>query len=195
MNFLTNINNKEVTVELNKKRGMKHTYMRLVSTSMIRINSNIYFTETDAKNLIERKRKWLEKNLQQLEKNSLDNNEFLFLGIKHKNFDNRDIDKFYKLEAQKMIPKLVNEYSELMQLFPSAIKFRKNKRTWGSCNYKNELNFNTLLMKFPIPLIEYVVVHELAHIKHKNHSKRFWNCVEEYCPDYKEKIKEFKSFL
>ncbi|WP_320034381.1 SprT family zinc-dependent metalloprotease [Halarcobacter sp.] len=195
MNFLTNINNKEVTVELNKKRGMKHTYMRLVSSSMIRINSNIYFTENDARNLIEKKKKWLEKNLLQLEKNTLNNDEFLFLGIKHKNFDNRNLDRFYKLEAQKMIPKLVNEYSELMQLFPTAIKFRKNKRTWGSCNYKNELNFNTLLMKFPIPLIEYVVVHELAHIKHKNHSKRFWNCVEEYCPDYKEKIKEFKSFL
>ncbi|WP_321311508.1 M48 family metallopeptidase [Halarcobacter sp.] len=195
MNFLTKINNKEVTVELNKKRGMKHTYMRLLSSNLIRINSNIYFTETDAKILIEKKRKWLEKNLLQLEKNTLENNEFLFLGIKHKNFDNRDLDKFYKLEAQKLIPKIVTEYSELMQLFPTAIKFRKNKRTWGSCNYRNELNFNTLLMKFPIPLIEYVVIHELAHIKHKNHSKRFWACVEQYCPNYKEKIKEFKSFL
>jgi len=195
LNFLTKINNKEVTVELNKKRGMKHTYMRLLSSNLIRINSNIYFTETDAKILIEKKRKWLEKNLLQLEKNTLENNEFLFLGIKHKNFDNRDLDKFYKLEAQKLIPKIVTEYSELMQLFPTAIKFRKNKRTWGSCNYRNELNFNTLLMKFPIPLIEYVVIHELAHIKHKNHSKRFWACVEQYCPNYKEKIKEFKSFL
>lgn len=195
LNFLTNINNKQVTVELIKKRGMKHTYMRLVSPEIIRINSNNYFTKDDAENLIERKKKWLEKNLQQLEQNFLDEDEFLFLGVKHKNFDKRDLDKFYRQEAQKLIPKLVLEYSEIMNLFPTSIKFRKNKRTWGSCNYKNELNFNTLLMKFPIPLIEYVVVHELAHIKHKNHSKKFWACVENYCPDYKKKIKEFKSFL
>jgi len=195
LEFLTNINNKTVTVELNNKRGMKHTYMRLVSSTMIRINSNIYFTEADARDLIEKKKNWLEKNLTQLEKNSLAEDEFLFLGVKHKNFDNRDLDKFYRKEAQKLIPKIVLEYSKKMDLYPNSIKFRKNKRTWGSCNYKNELNFNTLLMKFPIPLIEYVVVHELAHIKHKNHSKNFWACVEKYCIDYKEKIKEFKSFL
>ncbi len=50
-------------------------------------------------------------------------------------------------------------------------------------------------MKFPIELMEYVVIHELAHIQHKNHSKDFWNLVKEFCPDYKQREKLFKNFL
>ena len=82
-----------------------------------------------------------------------------------------------------------------MNLFPTSISYRKNKRTWGSCNYKNGLNFNILLMKFPIEVMEYVIIHELSHIKHKNHSKDFWNLVSFYCPNYKEVEKSFKKFL
>ena len=64
-----------------------------------------------------------------------------------------------------------------------------------SLYYKNGLNFNILLMKFPIEVMEYVIVHELAHIKHKNHSKDFWNLVAVYCSNYKEVEKLFKNFL
>ena len=85
----------------------------------------------------------------------------------------------------KILPLKLEEYSKKMNLIPTSISYRKNKRTWGSCNYKNGLNFNILLMKFPIELMEYVIIHELAHIKHKNHSKSFWDLVEVYCPDYK----------
>ncbi|QKF82374.1 M48 family metallopeptidase [Halarcobacter ebronensis] len=195
MNFSTYINNKEVTVDLIRKRALKHTYLRLISKDLIQISANIFFTVDDAKRLIDNKIEWLEKGLVKLEKNFMEKDEFLFLGIRHKNLDFRDLDKFYKSEAKRLIPPIVEKYSKIMNLSPTSIKFRKNKRTWGSCNYKNELNFNILLMKFPIPLIEYVVIHELAHIKEKNHSKRFWSLVEEYCPDYKRRMKEFKSFL
>ncbi|RXJ69325.1 hypothetical protein CRV08_04775 [Halarcobacter ebronensis] len=195
MNFSTYINNKEVTVDLIRKRALKHTYLRLISKDLIQISANIFFTVDDAKRLIDNKIEWLEKGLVKLEKNFMEKDEFLFLGIRHKNLDFRDLDKFYKGEAKRLIPPIVEKYSKIMNLSPTSIKFRKNKRTWGSCNYKNELNFNILLMKFPIPLIEYVVIHELAHIKEKNHSKRFWSLVEEYCPDYKRRMKEFKSFL
>lgn len=195
LNFSTYINNRTVTVNLQKKRGQKHTYLRLKSYDLITITSHSYFSLDDAKLLIKNKKDWIEKNLEQMNKNLLNDDEFLFLGVKHKNLDERNIDGFYKQEAKKLIPKMVVEYSSLMNLKPTAIKFRKNKRTWGSCNYKNELNFNILLMKFPISLIEYVVIHELAHITHKNHSKSFWALVELYCKDYKQRVKEFKSFL
>lgn len=145
--------------------------------------------------LIERKKEWLMNGFSKLEKNQLDENEFLFLGVRHKNLDLRDLDKFYKDEAIKIITPLVEKYSEIMSLQPTLLKFRKNKRTWGSCNYKNEVNFNTLLVKYPIEIVEYVVIHELAHIKHKNHSKQFWNLVEEYCPNYKYRMKLFKTLL
>ena len=195
MEFNTQINNRMVTVKVLKKRGMKHTYLRLKSSEMIHISTNFYFTKEDAENLIKEKENWLEKNLSRLSQNILEEDDFLFLGQKHKNFDNRDLDKFYKEEAKRIIPPLVNKYAEIMNLYPTDIKFRKNKRTWGSCNYKNGLNFNTNLVKFPLEIVEYVVIHELAHIKEKNHSRKFWRVVEMYCGDYKERIKLFKTFL
>jgi len=188
-------NNKTLTVKVVKKRAMKNTYLRVKSAQMIQINSNYYFTKDDALNLLKRKQKWIENSILKFEENSLEDNEFYFLGLKHKNLDLRDIDTFYKNEAKKIIPSIVERYSNIMSLFPANLKYRKNKRTWGSCNYKNGLNFNTLLVKFPIEVIEYVVIHELAHIKHKNHSKKFWDLVEVYCPDYKQREKLLKSFL
>ena len=110
-------------------------------------------------------------------------------------FKIKNIDNFYKKEILKYLPNLVETYAKKMNLIPTSIKYRKNKRTWGSCNYKNGLNFNILLMKFPLELMEYVIIHELAHIKHKNHSKSFWDLVEVYCPDYKKREKIFKNFL
>ncbi len=195
MEFELEFNNKTLMVKVVKKRAMKNTYLRVKSAQMIQINSNYYFTKEDALNLLERKQKWIENSISKFEENSLEDNEFYFLGVKHKNLDLRDLDKFYKEEVQKIVPPLVQKYSNIMNLFPTSLKYRKNKRTWGSCNYKNGLNFNTLLIKFPMEVIEYIVIHELAHIKHKNHSKKFWDLVEKYCPDYKQREKLLKSFL
>lgn len=195
MEFETNINNKIVTVKLEKKRGLKNCYIRIVNNKMIQIRANNYFDIFDAKELIARKASWIEKHLNSFSKQPLNSDEFYYLGVKHKNLDNRDLDKFYALEAKKIIPPILQECSQLMQLFPTSIKYRKNKRTWGSCNFKNGLNFNTLLVKFPLEVIEYVVIHELAHIKYKNHSKDFWNLVYKYCSDYKKREETLKSFL
>ncbi len=97
----------------------------------------------------------------------------------------KHIDRFYKKEANAYIPVLVQKWSARMALIPSAIRFRKTRRQWGSCSSKNILSFNTMLMKLPSEAIEYVVVHELAHIRHKHHQKTFWKLIESYLPDYK----------
>ena len=67
------------------------------------------------------------------------------------------------------------------------------KSKWGSCSVKNSLIFNYYLAKLPEDIIEYVVVHELAHIKHKNHQKEFWDLVSKFIPDYKERIKRLRK--
>lgn len=140
---------------------------------------------------------WIENSIIRLEEKSINEDEFLYLGVRKRleDFKIKNLDTFYKKEIIKYLPDLVDIYSKKMNLIPTSLKYRKNKRTWGSCNYKNGLNFNILLMKFPIELMEYVVIHELAHIKHKNHSKKFWDLVEEFCPDYKQREKIFKNFL
>ena len=197
MSFQIEINKTIVTVKLENKKNIKHCYLRILKADLIQIRANKYFTIFDAKDLINRKKEWIESSIQKMTKKSLNDDEFLLLGEKKKyeNYKIKKIDTFYRGEIEKILPQKVDEFSKKMNLFPTSISYRKNKRTWGSCNYKNGLNFNILLMKFPIEVMEYVIVHELSHIKHKNHSKDFWNLVAVYCPNYKEVEKSFKKFL
>ncbi len=111
---------------------------------------------------------------------------------------NKAIDAFYKEKAVKKITPLLKKYSKIMQVQPEHISFRKAEKRWGSCSATNRISFNYHLMKISSALIEYVIIHELSHIKHKNHSKEFWSVVKKYMHDYKtrdEKIKKFEKFL
>ncbi|MDN5060856.1 M48 family metallopeptidase [Aliarcobacter butzleri] len=197
MSFQIELNEKQVTVKLVNKKNVKHCYIRVLKEDLIEIKSNIYFSLYDAKILVEKRKNWLENAIKKVSKNALLEDEFLYLGEikKLQDYNIKNLDKFYKNEIEKILPSIVETFSKKMDLYPTSISYRKNKRTWGSCNFKNGLNFNILLMKFPLEIMQYVVIHELSHIKHKNHSKNFWNLVEKYCPNYKQIEKEFKNFL
>jgi len=106
----------------------------------------------------------------------------------------KHIDIFYKEECKQLIPLLVEKWSNRMALVPTNIRFRKTKRQWGSCSGKNVLSFNTMLMKLPLSVIQYIIVHELAHIKHKHHQKSFWKLVEEHLPDYRQRVAELHTY-
>jgi len=106
----------------------------------------------------------------------------------------RHIDTFYKEEAKQYIPELVNTWAKVMGLVYNNISFRKTKRQWGSCSGRNDLSFNTMMMKLPLDVIQYIIVHELVHIVHKHHQKSFWQLVEKYLPEYKTQVKELKNF-
>ncbi|WP_157279317.1 M48 family metallopeptidase, partial [Aliarcobacter butzleri] len=180
MSFQIELNEKQVTVKLVNKKNVKHCYIRVLKEDLIEIKSNIYFSLYDAKILVEKRKNWLENAIKKVSKNVLLEDEFLYLGEvkKLQDFNIKNLDKFYKNEIEKILPNIVETFSKKMDLYPTSISYRKNKRTWGSCNFKNGLNFNILLMKFPLEIMQYVVIHELSHIKHKNHSKNFWNLVE-----------------
>jgi len=94
-----------------------------------------------------------------------------------------------KQKAKELIDPLVEKWSQKMGVTPISVGYRYNKSRWGSCSAKNRLNFNTKLAMMNEDFVEYVVVHELAHIRHKNHSKDFWDEVREYLPDFKERKK------
>jgi len=96
------------------------------------------------------------------------------------------VERFYRLAAKEIFEKRVEHFSQKMGLYPKVIKFRKAKRRLGSCRYDNVLSFNYLAVKLSLEEIDYIVVHELAHIKEKNHSKKFWSIVEKEFPNYKE---------
>ena len=200
MEFKTNIKEKSVNVFFENKKNLKNLYLKVIDDENIHIKAGKYFTVYDAKVFLEKKENWIYKKLDELQKISLQDDEFLYFGkVEKKEIynlnDEKSLDKFYKTKAIEYINFLVEKFSNIMELHPTKVSFRKNKRTWGSCNFKNELKFNFLLMKYPFEIIEYVVIHELAHIQHKNHSKDFWAIVRRYCPDYKDREKYFKTFL
>lgn len=100
--------------------------------------------------------------------------------------------KNLRQKAKEILPKKVKYYSDLMGVVPAAVKVNSAKTRYGSCSGKNSINFSLYLMDKDERFIDYVVVHELAHIKHHNHSKEFYAFVEKYVPDYKEIIKQNK---
>ncbi len=98
-----------------------------------------------------------------------------------------------RLAAKERIPQLISEYSDIMGLKPTSVKITSAKGRFGSCSAKNGLCFSWRLMAYPEGAIRYVVVHELAHIAHHNHSPAFYALVEKYMPDYKERQKLLKE--
>ncbi|MDQ0480562.1 M48 family metallopeptidase [Hathewaya limosa] len=94
--------------------------------------------------------------------------------------------KFYIEKVKIILKELTDKYANKLNETYASIKIRGMKTRWGSCNpVKKYINFNLQLIEKPISSIEYVVLHELAHLKHPNHSKEFWNYVSFYMPDWK----------
>lgn len=96
-------------------------------------------------------------------------------------------------QAKDIIPKRVDYFSSIMNIYPTGIKITKAKKRFGSCNQKNSLCFSCFLMQYPLEAVDYVVVHELAHIRHHNHSAEFYSLIRCYMPDYKQREKLLKE--
>lgn len=93
----------------------------------------------------------------------------------------------YILLAKKVLPEKTEYWSRIMGLKPSYVKITSAKTRFGSCNSKNGICYSYRLMAYPENAIDYVVVHELAHIVHKNHGKDFYKLIESVMPDYRER--------
>ena len=87
--------------------------------------------------------------------------------------------------AHEIIPPRVQYYAAIIGVEYNRIAIRHQKTKWGSCSGKKNLNFNCLLLLTPTEVMDSVIIHELCHLKHMNHSKEFYNEVLRVCPDYK----------
>jgi hypothetical protein len=94
---------------------------------------------------------------------------------------------WYRSQAEVKINKLVDIHKKNLNVEPNRVVIKKQKKRWGSCSSKRNLNFNWKIIMAPPAVIEYLVVHELVHLIHPNHSRNFWQTVAEIIPDYQEK--------
>jgi predicted metal-dependent hydrolase len=164
------LTHKEITFTLKKRLSQKHSYIRIKRDGSVVVSTNYFTPKSTILKFIEQKQAWIKKEQEKLLKQPYH-------------------DSLSKEEAAAIIMPLVQKWSTIMIVSPTHVGFRKNRTRWGSCSSKNRLNFNTHLATMHPDFIEYVVVHELAHIRHKNHSKDFWAEVEKYLPDYKRRQK------
>ena len=100
---------------------------------------------------------------------------------------------WYRQQAEKLIKKRADELCPQLGVTYGRLTIRGAKTRWGSCSKKGNLNFNWKLMMVPEPVLDYVVIHELAHLKEMNHSKNFWKIVAEHCPKWHSRRKWLKG--
>ena len=99
----------------------------------------------------------------------------------------------YRRLARVCIEQKAGNYAKILGVTPTAVRINGAKTRWGSCSGKNSLNFSWRLMLAPEPCVDYVVVHELCHILHHDHSPAFWQAVEQVVPDRKFRQQQLKE--
>ncbi len=208
-----NYNGKKYEVKIIKK-NIKNTYIRVKEDMIIYVTTN-YFTPLDyIKKLIEENiiniYKMIDRQTKKLEKKE----HYYLLGKKYDiilcNIFNKSVideNKIYTKSA-KMLEKFTREkakevfterlikcYEKMNRITPMPrLIVKKMKQKWGYCNKRDELiTLNLELIKYDIDEIDYVIVHELCHFIHFNHSKQFWECVSKYKPNYKTNRKTLRE--
>lgn len=100
---------------------------------------------------------------------------------------------WYQKKAKEQIPERTARYARLMKETYRDIRIKDQKTRWGSCSSKRNLNFSWRLVMAPVEVMDYVIVHELCHLKFLDHSENFWNHVGEVMPDYKKRQQWLKE--
>lgn len=143
-----------------------------------------FLSDEIIENEVEKAENWIKKAVERQKnaKNSVMNSEI-----------DPETARALKLKTEKIVIPLVEMYSKVMKVAPIGVKITSARTRYGSCSGKNALCFTYRLALFPIEAVEAVVVHELAHIKHKNHGRRFYALVYKTLPDYDERKKLLKK--
>lgn len=217
----------EIEYNLIRKK-VKNASIRINSNLDITITVPDSYSKKRLDNLIKDKSYWISKTLFKLSKRKkvidLKDNEVLLFGEKYELVIDTKIDnkiltyheskkivsnheitgkstiliKWYVHLAKKEIIKMVIELAGKYGFEYNRIFIRDQKTKWGTCSSKKNLSFNWRLIRCPKFVTEYLIIHELSHLKEMNHSKKYWELVESMCPDFKKAIlwlKEYESYL
>lgn len=206
--------NNKYNVFINRK-NIKNLYIRVDDELNININCPYFYTKGMVKDIISKNEKDIVKMILAKNKhlNRLENEKYMLLGkqldvlyssVKKPIYndnklivkDDNMLDKWYKLKAKEVFKIYLDEaYYVFEEKIPYPIlKIRSMKTRWGVCNRKdNSITLNIELIKKDKEYLNYVIVHELSHFVHFDHSKAFWKTVEKYCPEYKIVRKKLKE--
>lgn len=206
------IENQEYEVIITKKNN-KNTYLRVKEDLKIYITTNHFTTKMYIKKLLKENEKQIKKMIEKQTQKQNKKNYFNYLGnsykvliddVKEVKFlddtiyvkDYESLNKWLKKQIKKIfIERLDYNYNRYKEKIPyPKLKIRTMKTRWGVCNIKNNtVTLNTKLIEYDIEKLDYVIIHELSHFIHFNHSKHFWNQVIKYTPNYKQIRKELKD--
>jgi len=205
------IDNQEYNVEIIRKNN-KNTYIRVKQDLTIYVTTNYFVTKKQIEHLLDQNIEYLKKMINKSLINQEKQNKFYYLGNEYQIIymntdteiyqdkiftkDEDTLNKWLKKQITNLYKEKVEDlYNKFEENIPyPKIKFRKMKTRWGVCNKRNlSITLNTELIKYNIECLEYVIVHELTHFIHFNHSKNFWNVVEKYYPNYKQVRKKLKE--
>lgn len=105
----------------------------------------------------------------------------------------KELKQWLYIVAEKELYVWLRNLSEHCQLSFNNLSIRNQSTRWGSCSHEGNISLNVKLLFLPKDLAEYVLVHELCHLKHLDHSQRFWNLVESFLPNYRQTVKDLKG--
>ena len=164
------------TIVIRSRR--KTLSMQVKGDGQVEIRAPLRTSDAEIRRFLETHRRWLEKHLQKAQ------------ALQQAKAGVRKLTAAetaeLKKKAKRILPERVAYWAPLIGVRPGRIAVRCQKTRWGSCSTKGNLNFNCLLMLAPEGVIDSIVVHELCHLKHMNHSKRFYAEIEKVLPDYRQ---------
>lgn len=180
-----------------KKAKCKNSRISVKQDGSVIVSVPYFYTKEQSLKILESHYEWIKKSLEKIKLSHLEvqdffathPNEILFFGkwIKYSSQINVE---YLKKELLNYLRTRTTKLAAQMDLKYNKISVRGSKTRLGSCSYQNNLSFSLLLVFASERLIDYVIIHELSHIVHKNHSKNFWSLVEKFCPQHKEKRRE-----
>ncbi len=208
------VNGKYYDIVIDKKDKVQNTYIRVKKDLTIYVSTSRFTSNHAISKLIDENYEKIVKMIEMQQKKKENNEGFYYLGEKydivyveycdisfgdHKVFLNKnlDIDGWYKKQAKKLFKEHFDDcYQKFSKKIPyPSLKIRKMTSRWGVCNVRlKAITLNLELIKRDTKYLDYVIIHELSHLIHPDHSREFWLLVEENMPEYKKYRKEMKEF-
>ncbi len=150
------------------RRKIKNMYI-YIKDGKVTVKAPVKLSNQEIQNFVNKKAKWIYEKVKEEQDHPK----------KEEKIKPEDIERL-----QKIVKTSIEKYKVLLQEFPKKVRIKDIKYAWGSCSSNRNITINQNLAKKEEKIIEYVVLHEMCHLKYMNHSKKFWDLVEKCMPDY-----------